>query len=333
MVYNTQGSVERIKGVFLMKNLLYLVIPCYNEEEVLLETSKQLEIRMNHLMKTNKISTESKIAFVNDGSKDGTWTLIKELCDQNKLFEGINLAHNVGHQHALLAGLLTVKNKADMIISLDADLQDDIEAIDQMVDEYLNGYDIVYGVRKERTTDTKFKKWTAESFYKLMEKMGVEIVYNHADYRLMSQRAVEELSGYNEVNTFLRGIIPTIGLKNTKVYYDRKERFAGESKYPLKKMLEFAFEGITSFSTKPIRIISYIGVGLIFLSMILMGYSLVRYFQGNIVTGWTSLILSIWLIGGVLMLSLGIIGEYIGKIYLEVKQRPRYIVMEWLKDD
>lgn len=316
-----------------MEDLLYLVIPCYNEEEVLIETSRQLEVRMNHLMETKKISTKSRITFVNDGSKDETWNVIKQLCNQKTLFEGINLAHNVGHQHALLAGLLTVKDKADMIISLDADLQDDIDAIDMMVEEYQKGYDIVYGVRKERTTDTKFKKWTAESFYKLMNKMGVEIVYNHADYRLMSRRAVEELSGYNEVNTFLRGIIPTIGLKNTKVYYDRKERFAGESKYPLKKMLEFAFEGITSFSIKPIRFISLIGVGLISLSLVLMFYSLIRYFQGNIVTGWTSLILSIWLIGGVLMLALGIIGEYIGKIYLEVKQRPRYIVMEWLSND
>ena len=316
-----------------MGNLLYLVIPCYNEEEVLLETSRQLAIKMNHLIDINQIDSKSKIAFVNDGSKDKTWELIKGLCDENSLFEGINLAHNVGHQHALLAGLLTVKNEADMVISLDADLQDDIDVIDEMVAEYHNGYEIVYGVRKERTTDTKFKKWTAESFYKLMGKMGVEIVYNHADYRLMSKRAVEELSGYNEVNTFLRGIIPTIGLKNTKVYYDRKERFAGESKYPLKKMLEFAFEGITSFSIKPIRFITLIGAGLIFLSFILMFYSLFRYFQGNIVTGWTSLILSLWLIGGVLMLALGIIGEYIGKIYLEVKQRPRYIVMERISND
>ncbi|MFW7402885.1 glycosyltransferase family 2 protein [Vagococcus fluvialis] len=268
-----------------MRNLLYLVIPCYNEEEVLMETSRQLKIKMNNLIESQKIDSKSKIAFVNDGSKDKTWELIQELCGESQLFEGINLAHNVGHQHALLAGLLTVNNDADMIISLDADLQDDINVIDEMVEEYHNGYEIVYGVRKERTTDTKFKKWTAESFYKLMGKMGVEIVYNHADYRLMSKRAVEELSQYNEVNTFLRGIIPTIGLKNTKVYYDRKERFAGESKYPLKKMLEFAFEGITSFSVKPIRLITMIGAGLISLSFLLMIYSLVRYVQGNIVTG------------------------------------------------
>lgn len=316
-----------------MTNKLYLVIPCYNEEEVLHETSKQLALKMTSLIESHAIHPDSKITFVNDGSKDNTWLLIKELCEENTLFEGINLAHNVGHQHALLAGLLTVKDKADMVISLDADLQDDIDAINEMVEQYKAGYEIVYGVRKERTTDTKFKKWTAESFYKLMNTMGVEIVFNHADYRLMSRRAVEELSQYQEVNTFLRGIIPTIGLTHTNVYYDRKERFAGESKYPLKKMLEFAFEGITSFSIKPIRMITMLGTGFILLSFALMIYSLVRYFQGNIVVGWTSLILSMWMIGGFLMLAIGIIGEYIGKIYMEVKRRPRYIVMEWLKHD
>ncbi|MGF2190723.1 glycosyltransferase family 2 protein [Vagococcus fluvialis] len=316
-----------------MKEILYLVLPCYNEEEVLLETSKQLEKKITKLISMNKISGKSKIVFINDGSKDNTWSIINKLANNNTLFQGINLAHNVGHQHALLAGLLTVKDFADMVISLDADLQDDINAIDEMIDQYYNGYEIVYGVRKERSTDTKFKKWTAESFYKLMNTMGVEIVFNHADYRLMSKRALNELSNYNEVNTFLRGIIPTIGLSHTNVYYDRKERFAGESKYPLKKMLEFAFEGITSFSIKPIRIITMIGSGLILLSLILIIYSFFRYIQGDIVTGWTSLILSIWTVGGVLMLALGIIGEYIGKIYLEVKQRPRYIVMEWLKND
>lgn len=316
-----------------MKEILYLVLPCYNEEEVLLETSKQLEKKITKLISMNKISEKSKIVFINDGSKDNTWTIINKLANNNTLFQGINLAHNVGHQHALLAGLLTVKDFADMVISLDADLQDDINTIDEMIDQYYNGYEIVYGVRKERSTDTKFKKWTAESFYKLMNTMGVEIVFNHADYRLMSKRALNELSNYNEVNTFLRGIIPTIGLSHTNVYYDRKERFAGESKYPLKKMLEFAFEGITSFSIKPIRIITMIGSGLILLSLILIIYSFFRYIQGDIVTGWTSLILSIWTVGGVLMLALGIIGEYIGKIYLEVKQRPRYIVMEWLKND
>ena len=316
-----------------VKDILKIVIPCYNEEDMLLETSKQLKKKMSQLIANNVIDSQSKITFVNDGSNDSTWEIITKLINEDTLFEGINLAHNSGHQHALLAGMLTIKGSADMIISMDADLQDDINAIDEMVEQYYLGYEIVYGVRKERKTDTKFKKITAEFFYKLMNSMGVEIVFNHADYRLMSKRAVDELSKYEEVNTFLRGIIPTIGLKHTKVYYDRKERIAGESKYPLNKMLEFAFEGITSFSIKPIRLITMFGFFLIVFSVIFIFYSLIRYFQGNIVSGWTSIILSIWLVGGSLMLSLGIIGEYIGKIYLEVKRRPRFIIMEYLKND
>ncbi len=316
-----------------VKDILKIVIPCYNEEDMLLETSKQLKKKMSQLIANNVIDSQSKITFVNDGSNDSTWEIITKLINEDTLFEGINLAHNSGHQHALLAGMLTIKDSADMIISMDADLQDDINAIDEMVEQYYLGYEIVYGVRKERKTDTKFKKITAEFFYKLMNSMGVEIVFNHADYRLMSKRAVDELSKYEEVNTFLRGIIPTIGLKHTKVYYDRKERIAGESKYPLNKMLEFAFEGITSFSIKPIRLITMFGFFLIVFSVIFIFYSLIRYFQGNIVSGWTSIILSIWLVGGSLMLSLGIIGEYIGKIYLEVKRRPRFIIMEYLKND
>ncbi len=316
-----------------VKDILKIVIPCYNEEDMLLETSKQLKKKMSQLIANNVIDSQSKITFVNDGSNDSTWEIITKLINEDTLFEGINLAHNSGHQHALLAGMLTIKDSADMIISMDADLQDDINAIDEMVEQYYLGYEIVYGVRKERKTDTKFKKFTAEFFYKLMNSMGVEIVFNHADYRLMSKRAVDELSKYEEVNTFLRGIIPTIGLKHTKVYYDRKERIAGESKYPLNKMLEFAFEGITSFSIKPIRLITMFGFFLIIFSVIFIFYSLIRYFQGNIVSGWTSIILSIWLVGGSLMLSLGIIGEYIGKIYLEVKRRPRFIIMEYLKND
>ncbi len=242
-----------------VKDILKIVIPCYNEEDMLLETSKQLKKKMSQLIANNVIDSQSKITFVNDGSNDSTWEIITKLINEDTLFEGINLAHNSGHQHALLAGMLTIKDSADMIISMDADLQDDINAIDEMVEQYYLGYEIVYGVRKERKTDTKFKKITAEFFYKLMNSMGVEIVFNHADYRLMSKRAVDELSKYEEVNTFLRGIIPTIGLKHTKVYYDRKERIAGESKYPLNKMLEFAFEGITSFSIKPIRLITMFG--------------------------------------------------------------------------
>ena len=316
-----------------VKDILKIVIPCYNEEDMLLETSKQLKKKMSQLIANNVIDSQSKITFVNDGSNDSTWEIITKLINEDTLFEGINLAHNSGHQHALLAGMFTIKDSADMIISMDADLQDDINAIDEMVEQYYLGYEIVYGVRKERKTDTKFKKITAEFFYKLMNSMGVEIVFNHADYRLMSKRAVDELSKYEEVNTFLRGIIPTIGLKHTKVYYDRKERIAGESKYPLNKMLEFAFEGITSFSIKPIRLITMFGFFLIVFSVIFIFYSLIRYFQGNIVSGWTSIILSIWLVGGSLMLSLGIIGEYIGKIYLEVKRRPRFIIMEYLKND
>ncbi len=316
-----------------VKDILKIVIPCYNEEDMLLETSKQLKKKMSQLIANNVIDSQSKITFVNDGSNDSTWEIITKLINEDTLFEGINLAHNSGHQHALLAGMLTIKDSADMIISMDADLQDDINAIDEMVEQYYLGYEIVYGVRKERKTDTKFKKFTAEFFYKLMNSMGVEIVFNHADYRLMSKRAVDELSKYEEVNTFLRGIIPTIGLKHTKVYYDRKERIAGESKYPLNKMLEFAFEGITSFSIKPIRLITMFGFFLIVFSVIFIFYSLIRYFQGNIVSGWTSIILSIWLVGGSLMISLGIIGEYIGKIYLEVKKRPRFIIMENLKND
>ena len=316
-----------------VKDILKIVIPCYNEEDMLLETSKQLKKKMSQLIANNVIDSQSKITFVNDGSNDSTWEIITKLINEDTLFEGINLAHNSGHQHALLAGMLTIKDSADMIISMDADLQNDINAIDEMVEQYYLGYEIVYGVRKERKTDTKFKKITAEFFYKLMNSMGVEIVFNHADYRLMSKRAVDELSKYEEVNTFLRGIIPTIGLKHTKVYYDRKERIAGESKYPLNKMLEFAFEGITSFSIKPIRLITMFGFFLIVFSVIFIFYSLIRYFQGNIVSGWTSIILSIWLVGGSLMLSLGIIGEYIGKIYLEVKRRPRFIIMEYLKND
>ena len=283
-----------------VKDILKIVIPCYNEEDMLLETSKQLKKKMSQLIANNVIDSQSKITFVNDGSNDSTWEIITKLINEDTLFEGINLAHNSGHQHALLAGMLTIKDSADMIISMDADLQDDINAIDEMVEQYY---------------------------------MGVEIVFNHADYRLMSKRAVDELSKYEEVNTFLRGIIPTIGLKHTKVYYDRKERIAGESKYPLNKMLEFAFEGITSFSIKPIRLITMFGFFLIVFSVIFIFYSLIRYFQGNIVSGWTSIILSIWLVGGSLMLSLGIIGEYIGKIYLEVKKRPRFIIMEYLKND
>ena len=311
---------------------LYLVIPCYNEEEVLPETSKQLSEKMNSLINGGKISEESRIVFVNDGSKDKTWEIISELHEKDKIFQGIKLSRNKGHQNALLAGLLTVKSCCDMTISLDADLQDDINAIDEMIDKYYEGCDVVYGVRNARETDTFFKKFTAEGFYKLMKSMGSDIVFNHADYRLMSRRALDGLESFDEVNLFLRGVVPMIGYKSDKVYYARKERFAGESKYPLKKMLAFAWEGITSLSTKPIKLITRLGLIIFLISIVMLIYTLVRFFMGATENGWASLAVSIWAIGGLQMMAIGIIGEYIGKIYLEAKRRPRYIVEEYLHD-
>ena len=314
-------------------DVLYLVIPCYNEEKVLPETSRQLKEKLNHLILNEKISPESRIVFVDDGSKDKTWEMISHLHLQNKIFQGIKLTRNKGHQNALLAGLMTVMDHCDITISLDADLQDDINAIDEMVDKYHEGCDVVYGVRSARKKDTVFKKITAEGFYKLINSMGAEIVYNHADYRLMSRKALEGLQSFEEVNLFLRGVVPMIGYKSDKVYYERKERFAGESKYPLKKMLAFAWEGITSLSTKPIKFISLLG-GLIFIiSIIMLVYSLVRHFMGETETGWTSMILSIWSLGGLQLLAIGIIGEYIGKVYLETKKRPKFIVEKYLSDE
>ncbi len=314
-------------------DVLYLVIPCYNEEKVLPETSRQLKEKLNHLILNEKISPESRIVFVDDGSKDKTWEMISHLHLQNKIFQGIKLTRNKGHQNALLAGLMTVMDHCDITISLDADLQDDINAIDEMVDKYHEGCDVVYGVRSARKKDTVFKKITAEGLYKLINSMGAEIVYNHADYRLMSRKALEGLQSFEEVNLFLRGVVPMIGYKSDKVYYERKERFAGESKYPLKKMLAFAWEGITSLSTKPIKFISLLG-GLIFIiSIIMLVYSLVRHFMGETETGWTSMILSIWSLGGLQLLAIGIIGEYIGKVYLETKKRPKFIVEKYLSDE
>lgn len=313
--------------------VLYLVIPCYNEQEVLHETARQLKDKMTNLMNSGKISSDSKIVFVNDGSKDKTWEIISELHESDSIFRGIKLSRNKGHQNALLAGLMTVKGECDATISLDADLQDDINAIDGMVDKYLNeDCDVVYGVRSSRKTDTFFKKFTAEGFYKLMAKMGIEIVFNHADFRLMSKRALEGLSQFKEVNLFLRGIVPLIGYKSDSVYYERKERFAGESKYPLKKMLAFALEGITSMSIKPIRLITALGVTIFSVSIVMLIYFLVRHFTGATVTGWTSIVVSVWAIGGLQLLSIGVIGEYIGKIYLETKERPKFIVEEYLND-
>ena len=304
---------------------LAIVVPCYNEEEVFKMASDALRGVLDDLIAKGKIAADSFILFVNDGSKDRTWELIEE---EHKLFpvqvRGVKLAGNVGHQFALTAGLITAKDMADVIVSIDADLQDDVLVIEEMIDKFHEGSDIVYGVRKERKTDTFFKRTTAQGFYKLMEMMGVKTVYNHADFRLMSKRAVEEFSKYKETNLFLRGMMPLIGYKTDCVYYDRKERAAGESKYPLKKMLALAFNGISSFSVKPITLILGLGLFIIFVSILAAVYALISFFMGNVVPGWTSLILSVWFLGGLQLLAIGMVGQYIGKIYMEVKQRPRY---------
>lgn len=313
-------------------NILYVVIPCYNEEEVLEETTKQLKTKMNELIKAKKISSKSKVMYVNDGSKDNTWDLIKKINEKEKLFTGITLSRNKGHQNALLAGLMTAKKYADVVISMDADLQDDINAIDEMIDKYYDGCDIVYGARSKRKTDTWFKRVTAEGFYKFMHFMGVDVVYNHADYRLTSKRVLEDFSEFKEVNLFLRGMFPLLGYKSDIVYYERKERFAGESKYPLKKMLNFAWDGITSFSVKPIRLILNVGIIIFAISLLMLMYCLIVKVTGNAVEGWTFIVGSIWLVSGIQMLSIGIVGEYIGKIYNETKRRPRYIVAENLEE-
>lgn len=316
----------------MKNNTLYIVIPCYNEEEVLHETTKRLKEKLNRLIKDKIISKDSRVMYVNDGSKDKTWDIIKEINKSEELFTGITLSRNRGHQNALVAGLLTAKEYADVVISMDADLQDDINAIDGMLEKYNEGCDIVYGVRSSRKKDTFFKKFTAEGFYKFMSLMGVDIVFNHADYRLTSKRVLDEFSNYKEVNLFLRGIFPLIGFKSDVVYYERAERFAGESKYPLKKMLSFAWDGISSFSVKPLRMICALGFIILFISFVIMLYSLIQKIIGNTVDGWTFLIISIWFIGGLQMISIGIIGEYIGKIYNETKARPRFIISENLNE-
>ncbi|BBF44274.1 glycosyltransferase [Lachnospiraceae bacterium KM106-2] len=311
---------------------LNVVIPCYNEQEVLYETSRRLHKKMRQLMSDSKISRDSKVVFVDDGSKDMTWSIIEQLHEENSLFGGVKLSRNRGHQNALLAGLASMADHGDAVISMDADLQDDIEAIDDFIEQYNNGCEVVYGVRKARQTDTFFKRFTAEQFYKMMHLLGAEVVYNHADYRLLSNRALKGLLEFKEVNLFLRGIVPMVGYKSGRVYYDRNERFAGESKYPLKKMLSFAFQGITSLSIKPIRFIINLGLTTFFISIIMMIYFLVQHFTGNTVSGWTSLIVSIWALGGLQLLAIGIIGEYIGKVYLETKERPRFIIEKKLYD-
>lgn len=313
-------------------NTLYVVVPCYKEEEVLPETSKRLKEKLTALIAQGKISPRSRILFVNDGSKDRTWPIIEELHAQDRIFSGVNLSRNRGHQNALLAGLMTAVQYADMMVSMDADLQDDIDAMDRMIDAYHEGCDVVYGVRSSRKTDSFFKRFTAESFYKLMKAMGVDIVFNHADYRLMSRRAVEGLSQFKEVNLFLRGIVPQIGYSWTTVEYERAKRFAGESKYPLKKMLSFAFDGITSFSVKPLRLILFLGAVIFALSLVMLLWTLIRWIAGATVSGWASLMCSIWMIGGIQLLALGVIGEYMGKVYSEAKARPRFIIERVLND-
>lgn len=313
---------------------LAIVVPCYNEEEVLKIASKALRDVLDDLIQKGKIDKESFILFVNDGSKDRTWELIEEEHAAHPTqVSGVKLAGNVGHQFALTAGLLTAKDMCDVTVSIDADLQDDVNVIEEMIDKFHAGNDIVYGVRKERKTDTFFKRTTAQGFYKLMAMMGVKTVYNHADFRLMSKRAVEQFSQYQETNLFLRGMMPLIGYQTDKVYYDRKERVAGESKYPLKKMLALAFNGISSFSVKPISLILGMGVVIIMVSILAAVYALVSYFTGHVVPGWTSLILSLWFLGGLQLLAIGLVGQYIGKIYIEVKHRPRYNIEKVLTNE
>lgn len=315
----------------MIPKILYILAPCYNESEVLPITSKLFMDKLTSLIRDGKISEKSRVAFVDDGSKDNTWGIIENLHEQDSRFVGIKLSRNRGHQNALLGGIAAITDDCDMLVTIDADAQDDVNAIDKMVDDYYNGSDIVYGVRASRKTDTFFKRATAQGFYKFMSLMGVETVYNHADFRLMSSRAAKALLEFKEVNLFLRGMVPLIGFSTSTVTYDRAERLAGESKYPLKKMLSFAFDGITSFSIKPIRVITTFGCMAFLLSVIFALYSLIRYLTGNVVAGWTSTVLSVWFFGSTQLIATGIIGEYIGKIYLETKGRPRFFIEKYLK--
>lgn len=316
--------------MFSKKPVLYLVIPCYNESEMIDITTLELDKKMNNLIKNKIIDKDSRVLYVDDGSRDDTWSKIVSINSKNKLFKGVKLSRNKGHQNALLAGLMVSKKYCDISISMDCDLQDDINVIDDMISEYNKGNDIVYGVRSKRDKDSFFKRFTAEGFYKFMRAMGVEVVFNHADCRLMSKRCLMELEGYKEVNLFLRGIVPQIGFKSSICYYERNARVAGESKYPVKKMIKFAIDGITSFSVKPLKIITNLGFIMSFVSVIVLIYSLIVKLLGNTVSGWTFIVCSIWLVSGIQMLSLGIIGEYIGKIYSETKARPRFIIEEEL---
>lgn len=309
-------------------NILWIVIPCYNEEEVLPITSKLFLEQLQSMIANGKIAENSRILFVDDGSKDNTWNIIEKLSEESEYFIGIKQSRNRGHQNAVLAGLMEAKQHADITISIDCDGQDDIKAMDNMVDEYHNGNDVVYGVRSSRATDTFFKRFTAESFYKLLDMMGVEVVFNHADYRLISKRVLEEFQHFKEVNLFLRGMVPLVGFSSTSVYYERNERIAGKSHYPLSKMLSLAFDGITSLSIKPIRMIAAMGAIVSLISFIGIVYVFLSHIFGTVVPGWSSMLCIICFLGGIQLISLGVIGEYIGKIYLEVKQRPRYIISE-----
>ncbi|UYM81732.1 glycosyltransferase family 2 protein [Heyndrickxia coagulans] len=306
--------------------MLTIVVPCYNEELVLEKTTQELTRVLDKLVVKNKISSKSMIFYVDDGSKDSTWEIIEKLTDINSYVQGLKLSRNFGHQGALIAGLETARDFSDCVISIDADLQDDVDAIEMFIDKFNEGYEIVYGVRDKRDTDTFFKRNTALFYYKLMGKLGVNLVPNHADYRLLSKRALDEFFKYQEENIFIRGIIPLLGFKSAKVYYDRKERFAGESKYPLKKMLAFAFDGITSFSIAPVRFVTFLGFVLVFVGIVIAIYTLCAKIFSYTISGWTSLMLSVWLVGGVQLLAIGIIGEYIGKIFKETKRRPRYTI-------
>lgn len=313
-------------------NKLMVVIPCYNEEPVLHETAARLVAKLGQMTADGLCAADSRVLLVDDGSKDATWRIITELHEQNPLFQGLKLTRNRGHQNALLAGLMTAKERADVVISMDADLQDDMNAMDQFLVKYQAGCDVVYGVRNKRDTDTFFKRQTALMFYRFMKALGVDIVYNHADYRLMSRRALEGLAEFGEVNLFLRGLVPLVGYRSDVVTYDRAERFAGESKYPFRKMLAFAVDGITSFSVKPIRMICTLGLVILLVSLLMLLYSFLSWVTGHSVAGWTSTVGSIWLIGGIQLFSLGVIGEYVGKVYTETKARPRFLIEQILDD-
>ena len=311
--------------------VLYIIVPCYNEEEVLTETSSRLIAFTDALISDNQIDASSRILFVDDGSKDKTWQLIEGLTARAERVEGLKLAHNAGHQNALWAGMMSVRGKADAVVTIDADLQDDIEAMRGFLEKYRAGCEVVYGVRSKREKDTAFKRVTAQGFYRVMQRMGVDMVYNHADYRLLGRRALDALSEFGEENMFLRGMVPLVGFKSAEVTYERGERFAGESKYPLKKMIAFAIDGITSFSIKPVRWVTLIGFAFAFLGAVMALYALISLISGRVVAGWTSMMISIWVIGGVQLIALGLIGEYVGKVYKEVKHRPKFIVETYIE--